>query len=131
QVDLSTVAGDAHRQPAVRALLDVLALLQPELVDIEVESLVLIEDKDRCDVQLGDHFRSPLANLCETRLRSRGGVRFSKTARSRRDARCGAWPRGRHPDAVWRHYRSIRRAVVRRRFADDLAERAAEGSEAH
>src|SRR6185503_3011769 len=55
QVDLRTVAGDAHRQPAVRALLDVLALLKPELVDVEVECLVLVEDEDRCDVQLGDH----------------------------------------------------------------------------
>src|SRR2546423_903110 len=54
QGNLGPVAGDADRQPAVRALPDVLALLQPELVDIEVESLVLIEDKNRSDAQLGD-----------------------------------------------------------------------------
>ena len=40
------VAGEAHRQPAEGTLLDVLALLQPELVDVEVERLVLVEDLD-------------------------------------------------------------------------------------
>ena len=41
------VAGNAHRQPAEGALLDVLAHLQAELVDVEVERLVLVEDLDR------------------------------------------------------------------------------------
>src|SRR2546428_357570 len=40
------VVGDAHRQPAVGTLLDVLAFLQPYLVDVEVEGLVLVEDHD-------------------------------------------------------------------------------------
>src|SRR4029077_10957723 len=35
--NLRTVARNAYRQPAVRALLDVLALLEAELVDVEVE----------------------------------------------------------------------------------------------
>ena len=43
----SGFAGDAHGQPAVVALLEVLALLEAELVDVEVERLVLVEDLDR------------------------------------------------------------------------------------
>src|SRR5438034_6865390 len=53
--DLGDVAGDAHRQPAVGTLLDVLALLEPELVDVEVKGLVLVEDHDGGDVEFGDH----------------------------------------------------------------------------
>src|SRR5207302_3419526 len=62
--DLGDVARDAHRQPAVGTLLDVLALLQPELVDVEVKSLVLVEDHDGGDVEFGDHrWFSPLRDL--------------------------------------------------------------------
>ena len=39
-------------------------------------------------------------------------------------------PRGRQLDAVGRDHRPVARAVVRRRLADDLAERAAEGAQA-
>src|SRR5438093_3664874 len=63
------------------------------------------------------------------RLRSRRRGRFSKIARSRRHPR-RHWPRGRHPDAVGRHDRAVAHAVVRRRLADDLPERATEGPEA-
>src|SRR6266705_4489698 len=85
----------AHRQPAVGALLDVLALLQPELVDVEVKSLVLVEDHDGGDVEFGDHRSfSPLRELMGTTLMLRGrrcgGV--SHTARSPHHPR----PRGRH-----------------------------------
>src|SRR2546429_5135229 len=55
------VTGDAHSEPTEGALLDVLALLQPELVDVEVERRLLVEDLDGSDVQLGDHrLLSPL-----------------------------------------------------------------------
>src|SRR5262249_8951816 len=54
--DLGAVlARDADRQPAVRALLDVIALLEAELVDVEVERLVLVQDVDRRDVEHRDH----------------------------------------------------------------------------
>src|SRR6266849_2104842 len=42
--DLGAVARHSHRQPAEGSLLDVPALLQPELLDVEVECLVLVED---------------------------------------------------------------------------------------
>src|SRR5688500_14615580 len=53
------LAGDADRQPAVGALLEVVADLEPELVHVEVERLVLVEDVDRGDVQVLDHFDVP------------------------------------------------------------------------
>jgi len=49
------LAGDADRQPAVVTLSDVVAHLESELVDVEVERLLLVEDIDRSDVQPGDH----------------------------------------------------------------------------
>src|SRR5487761_74575 len=56
QVDVDArLAGDANRQPAVFTLFEILALLQPELVDVEVESRFLVEDPDGRDAQLGDH----------------------------------------------------------------------------
>src|SRR6266849_751439 len=42
--DLGAVARHAHGQPSEGTLFDVPALLQPELVDVEVERLVLVED---------------------------------------------------------------------------------------
>src|SRR6185369_12974446 len=51
----AVLSGDPDRQPAVLALADVVALLEPELVDVEVERLVLVEDPDRGDIELGDH----------------------------------------------------------------------------
>src|SRR4029077_9404690 len=43
------------------ALAYVVALLEPELVDVEVERLFLVQDVDRGDVQPGDHVvRSPV-----------------------------------------------------------------------
>src|SRR5438309_4246044 len=65
--DLGDVTRDAHRQPAVGTLRDVLAFLQPELVDVEVKSLVLVEDHDGGDVEFGDHRSfSPLRDLRPT-----------------------------------------------------------------
>jgi hypothetical protein len=62
------------------------------------------------------------------RSRRRGG--FSKTARSRGHSRRKPRPRLRHLETVrcldWR----VAQTVARRRFANDLAERAAEGSKA-
>src|SRR5258708_39229096 len=56
EVDLDVgLAGDANGQPAVGPLLDVRADLEPELVDVKVESLLLVEDIDRGDVELGEH----------------------------------------------------------------------------
>src|SRR6266568_4099467 len=63
------VAGDAHRQPAEGTLLDVLAHFQPELVDIEVKSLVLVEDHDGGDVQLDHRVFSPYARFDTTLAR--------------------------------------------------------------
>src|SRR5438270_4849111 len=128
--DLGDVARDAHRQPAVGTLLDVLALLQSELVDVEVKSLVLVEDHDGGDVEFGDHRSfSPLRDLMGMTLmlggRRCGGV--SKTARSPRHPRRHHRPRRPHLMTVGGHHRSIPHAVVRRRLADDLPERAAEG----
>src|SRR5581483_10369526 len=51
--DLDLVAREPHRQPAEGPLPDVLGLLEAELVHVEVERLVLVEDLDRGDVQLG------------------------------------------------------------------------------
>src|SRR5947208_16304468 len=133
QGDLGDVARDAHRQPAVGTLLDVLALLQPELVDVEVKSLVLVEDHDRGDVEFGDHRSfSPLRDLMGMTLmlggRRCGGV--SKTARSPRPPRRHHRPRGRQLEAVGRHHRLMPHAVVGRRLADDLPEHADEGASA-
>jgi len=56
EIDLDVgLAGDAHGQPAVGALREVRADLESELVDVEVESLVLVEDIDRGDVEPGEH----------------------------------------------------------------------------
>jgi hypothetical protein len=49
------IAREAHRQPAEWSLLDVLALLQTELVDVEVQRFVLVEDLDRRDGEPGGH----------------------------------------------------------------------------
>src|SRR6266851_3346330 len=128
--DLGDVARDAHRQPAVGTLLDILALLQPELVDVEVKSLVLVEDHDGGDVEFGDHRSfSPLRDLMGMTLmlggRRCGGV--SKTARSHRHPRRHHGPHGPQLEAVGRHHRPMPHAVLRRRLADDLSKRAAEG----
>src|SRR5713226_8605299 len=128
--DLGDVARDAHRQPAVGTLLDILALLQPELVDVEVKSLVLVEDHDGGDVEFGDHRSfSPLRDLMGMTLmlggRRCGGV--SKTARSHLHPRRHHGPHGPQLEAVGRHHRPMPHAVLRRRLADDLSKRAAEG----
>ena len=134
EISVARVAGDADGQPAVVALLDVVALLEPELVDVEVERLVLVEDVDRGDVQPGDHV-VVLLLACRWSTRSYGATAaegFSKTARlrARSSTRATARPHGRQLDAVRRDHRAVPRAVVRRRLADDLAERAAERSQA-
>src|SRR5436190_1565243 len=55
------LARDPDGQPAVVTLADVVALLEPELVDVEVERLLLVEDIDRGHVEPGDHLvGSPL-----------------------------------------------------------------------
>src|SRR5687767_4462653 len=133
QEDLDVgVPGDAHRQPAEGALLDVVAFLQPELIDVEVEGLVLVEDHDGCDVQLDHRLCSPFARFDGTTvtLASRCRAGFSKTARSHRDPRRHARPRRRHLDAVGSRQRPVPQAIVRWRLADDLPEHAAEGPEA-
>src|SRR6185437_10142523 len=48
-------AREAHRQPPIVALADVVAHLQPELVDVEVERLLLVEDVDARDAQSHAH----------------------------------------------------------------------------
>ena len=58
------LAGNADRQPAVVTLPDVVALLEPELVDVEVERLLLVEDVDRGDVEPVDHL---VILLCASR----------------------------------------------------------------
>jgi hypothetical protein len=40
--------------------MDVLRNFQPELVDVEVESLLLVEDHDGGDVQLDHRLASPM-----------------------------------------------------------------------
>src|SRR5206468_11924666 len=67
------VAGDAHCHPPEGALLDVLANFQPELGDIEVKSLVLVENHDGGDVQLDHRLFSPYARFDKT-LRPLHGV---------------------------------------------------------
>src|SRR5438067_4282319 len=107
QVDLMRgVAGHAHRQPARGAGLDVAALLQAELVDVEVEGLVLVEDKDRGDGDVVEHAAdaigrsaSPLFQNCSVAWRpsksrsapppaARSGGMTSAT-RPRSRGRCG------------------------------------------
>jgi hypothetical protein len=53
--DFGALTGDAYREPAVRALSHVVALFQPELLDVEVERFVFVEDVDGCDVELRNH----------------------------------------------------------------------------
>ena len=55
-----TLARDAHGQPAIVALPDVRALLEAQLVDVEVECLVLVQHVDGCDVEPGDHVHASL-----------------------------------------------------------------------
>src|SRR5258705_779891 len=64
QEDLDVrVAPGAHRQPAEGTLLDVLSDLQPELVDVEVKGLVLVEDHDGGHVQLDHRLFLPIQDL--------------------------------------------------------------------
>jgi hypothetical protein len=71
EVDLDVgLARDADGQPALGPLFDVRADLKPELVDVEVERLLLVEDINRGDVELGEH-RSFL--LCACRCGRRSG----------------------------------------------------------
>src|SRR2546423_4098028 len=63
-------------------------------------------------------------------LRSRRPSRFSETARSWRHSRRKSRPRCRHLEAIRRLDRRVPGAIVRRRLADDVAERPAEGAQA-
>src|SRR5205085_21818 len=81
------LARDADGQPTVLTLADVVALLEPKLVHVKVERLVLVEDVDRGDIEPGNHVvSSPLCTSLRMSLtlRSERRSRFSKTARLQR-----------------------------------------------
>ena len=75
----AALPGDADGQPAVGALLDVVALLEPQLADLELQRLVLVEDEDGGDVQLRDHRCAP-ARVPGWGLSSMLGTRSATTA---------------------------------------------------
>jgi len=59
------IAGDPDGQPAHEAEVHVIADLQPKFADIEIQSLVLVENKDVRDVDGVEHRDSPF--LCGLR----------------------------------------------------------------
>src|SRR4029077_5160090 len=63
----------ADGQPAIGPLGEVRADLEPELVDVEVEGLLLVEDVDRSDVEPGQHWRF-LLRVCRWEQRSGYGA---------------------------------------------------------
>src|SRR5919108_236166 len=126
------LARNPDRQPAVVALADVVALLESELVDVEVERLVLVEDVDRGDVESGNHLvGSPVVPMGTSFTLGRDRhTRFSKTAGLHGFPNRHARPHRRELNAVRRDDWPMAPAVAGGGLAHDLAEGPAEGSQA-